>query len=127
MRRDFAAQNNAVERRARSSRFAPVGVRRAGSRGRQIAPIVRLVRLQMFSVGPVCTKSRYSSKIRMVSPISVTTAGDTEAIGWITSPPGDYTPNPEATGKLSFGLCSQISRCATNPKGETLVDFLAGD
>jgi hypothetical protein len=71
----------------------------------------------------------------------VNTAGDTEAIvviydpnagytiggGWINSPAGAYTPNPDATGKLSFGFSSQYLKGATNPKGETLVSFLAGD
>jgi HYR domain-containing protein len=71
----------------------------------------------------------------------VNTAGDTESIvviydpnggytiggGWINSPPGAYTPDPSLTGKLSFGFSSQYFKGAANPKGEALVNFLAGD
>ena len=71
----------------------------------------------------------------------VNTAGDVESIvviydpsagytiggGWIDSPPGAYTPDPTAAGKLSFGFNSQYFKGATNPKGETQVNFLAGN
>ena len=69
----------------------------------------------------------------------VNTAGDVESIvviydpnggytiggGWINSPAGAYAPDPSLAGKLSFGFNSQYVK-ATNPKGETLVEFLNG-
>ena len=44
-------------------------------------------------------------------------------------PIGPYTGgfDPSLTGKLSFGFNSQYFKGATNPKGEVLVNFLAGD
>jgi hypothetical protein len=71
----------------------------------------------------------------------VDTSGDTESIvviydpsggytiggGWITSPPGAFTPDPTLTGKLTFGFNSQYVKNATNPKGEVLVNFINGE
>ncbi len=47
--------------------------------------------------------------------------------GWIVSPAGAYTLDPGLTGKLSFGFGSQYFKGAANPKGETLVNFQAGN
>jgi len=69
----------------------------------------------------------------------VDTAGDTEAIVVIYDPNGGYTigggyisvlvgsypANPSKTGKLSFGFNSKYTN-ATNPKGETQIQFAMG-
>ncbi len=39
--------------------------------------------------------------------------------GWITSPPGAYTPNPALTGKANFGFVSKYPKGATVPTGQT--------
>jgi hypothetical protein len=69
----------------------------------------------------------------------VDTAGDTEAIvviydpnggytiggGYISVLAGSYPANPSKTGKLSFGFNSKYTN-ATNPKGETQIQFAMG-
>jgi hypothetical protein len=43
--------------------------------------------------------------------------------GWIDSPAGAYTPNPELTGRASFGFVSRYERGATIPSGNTEFQF----
>jgi uncharacterized repeat protein (TIGR01451 family) len=47
--------------------------------------------------------------------------------GWIYSPLGALLSNPGMTGKLSFGFNSKFFKGATNPKGESQLDFLLGN
>lgn len=47
--------------------------------------------------------------------------------GWIDSPLGAYTPNPNLTGKVSFGFNSKYQRGATTPTGNTEFQFRAAD
>jgi len=47
--------------------------------------------------------------------------------GWITSPLGALVSDPTMTGKMSFGFNSKFFKGATNPKGESQLDFLLGN
>jgi PKD repeat protein len=49
--------------------------------------------------------------------------------GWIDSPAGAYTPDPELSGKASFGFVSKYRPGATapEPEGRTQFRFKAGD
>ncbi len=47
--------------------------------------------------------------------------------GWITSPPGAYTPNPALTGKANFGFVSKYKTGASTPTGQTEFQFKAGN
>jgi probable HAF family extracellular repeat protein len=51
------------------------------------------------------------------------TAGFVTGGGWITSPPGAYTPNPQLTGKANFGFVSKYQKGANTPTGETEFQF----
>ena len=71
----------------------------------------------------------------------VNTNGDLEAIvviydpnggytyggGYFASPAGTLTSNPSATGDVSYGFQSNYYKGASNPKGETQLEFKAGD
>jgi PKD repeat protein len=39
--------------------------------------------------------------------------------GWINSPPGAYTPNPNLSGKATFGFVSKYQKGANVPTGQT--------
>jgi hypothetical protein len=54
-------------------------------------------------------------------------SGYTIGGGWISSPLGALTSDPTATGKMSFGYNSKFFKTATNPKGESQLDFLLGN
>ena len=45
--------------------------------------------------------------------------------GWIESPEGAYAPNPELTGKATFGFVSKYHRGADVPSGQTEFQFHA--
>jgi hypothetical protein len=47
--------------------------------------------------------------------------------GWLYSPLGALISNPTLTGKLTFGFNSKFFKTATNPKGESQLNFLLGD
>jgi hypothetical protein len=47
--------------------------------------------------------------------------------GWIDSPLGALVSDPLMIGKLSFGFNSKFFKGATNPKGESQLDFLLGN
>ena len=47
--------------------------------------------------------------------------------GWISSPAGAYTPNPELAGKASFGFVSKYQPGAHVPNGNTQFLFQAAD
>jgi hypothetical protein len=47
--------------------------------------------------------------------------------GWINSPIGAYTPDPDLTGKASFGFVAKYVKGTTTPTGETEFLFKAGD
>jgi probable HAF family extracellular repeat protein len=51
------------------------------------------------------------------------TAGFVTGGGWITSPPGAYTSNPQLTGKANFGFVSKYQKGANTPTGETEFQF----
>lgn len=69
------------------------------------------------------------------------TQGDLEAIvviydpnggytyggGYFTSPAGSLKSNPTAAGKVSYGFNSNYFKGATNPKGETQMQFMIGN
>ncbi len=54
------------------------------------------------------------------------TAGFTVGGGWISSPLGAFVSDPTLTGKMTFGFNSKFFKGATNPKGESQIDFLLG-
>ena len=54
-------------------------------------------------------------------------SGYTIGGGWINSPLGALVSDPSLTGKLSFGFNSKFFKTATNPKGESQLDFLLGN
>jgi hypothetical protein len=54
-------------------------------------------------------------------------SGYTIGGGWINSPLGALVSNPTLTGKISFGFNSKFFKGATNPKGESQLDFLLGN
>lgn len=47
--------------------------------------------------------------------------------GWIESPEGAYVPDPDLTGKATFGFVSKYRRRATVPDGNTEFHFQAAD
>jgi hypothetical protein len=47
--------------------------------------------------------------------------------GWIESPSGAYTPDPDLTGKANFGLVSKYKKGQSVPDGSTNFRFKAGD
>jgi hypothetical protein len=54
-------------------------------------------------------------------------SGYTIGGGYINSPLGSLISNPSLSGKLTFGFNSKFFKGATNPKGESQLDFLLGD
>ncbi len=90
---------------------------------------------------PGVYKLRMNVKDQTGLTTSVNTAGDMEAIvvvydpnagytvggGWFSSPAGALPSNPSATGKVSYGFQSNYYKGATNPKGETQLDFKVGE
>ena len=47
--------------------------------------------------------------------------------GWIDSPPGTYTPDPDLAGKANFGFVSKYKKGATAPVGKTEFVFHVAD
>jgi len=47
--------------------------------------------------------------------------------GWINSPAGAYTADPNLTGKASFGFVARYKKGAQLPDGNTQFNFSAGD
>ena len=47
--------------------------------------------------------------------------------GWIDSPEGAYTPDPNLTGKANFGFVSKYKKGQQNPIGNTEFQFHAAD
>jgi uncharacterized repeat protein (TIGR01451 family) len=47
--------------------------------------------------------------------------------GWIDSPAGAYTPDPDLSGKATFGFVSKYKKGADTPMGNTEFQFHAGD
>jgi hypothetical protein len=47
--------------------------------------------------------------------------------GWIDSPEGAYTTDPQLTGKASFGFVSKYQKGATIPTGQTQFQFKVAD
>jgi hypothetical protein len=47
--------------------------------------------------------------------------------GWITSPPGAYTPDPALTGKATFGFVSKYQKGKSVPSGNTEFQFKTAD
>jgi uncharacterized repeat protein (TIGR01451 family) len=54
-------------------------------------------------------------------------AGSTFGGGWFYSPLGGLMSDSSLTGKMSFGFNSKFFKTATNPKGESQLNFLLGD
>jgi hypothetical protein len=54
-------------------------------------------------------------------------AGSVTGHGWITSPPGAYTPDANVSGKASFGILSKYKPGAAVPDGHADFDFRAAD
>jgi hypothetical protein len=54
-------------------------------------------------------------------------SGYTIGGGWIYSPVGAWISDPNLVGKLSFGFNSKFFKGATNPKGESQLNFLIGN
>jgi hypothetical protein len=54
-------------------------------------------------------------------------SGYTIGGGWINSPLGALVSDPTMIGKVSFGFNSKFFKGATNPKGESQMDFLLGN
>jgi parallel beta-helix repeat protein len=55
------------------------------------------------------------------------TEGHVTGGGWIDSPAGAYTADPDLTGKASFGFVSKYKKGTTVPEGNTEFQFKAGD
>ncbi len=54
-------------------------------------------------------------------------AGFVTGGGWINSPMGAFTADPNKTGKANFGFVSKYQRGASVPTGQTQFQFHAGD
>jgi hypothetical protein len=54
-------------------------------------------------------------------------AGFVTGGGWIDSPAGAYTADPELVGKASFGFVSKYRKGANAPDGNTEFQFRAAD
>lgn len=54
-------------------------------------------------------------------------AGFVTGGGWITSPPGAYTQDPNLSGKATFGFVAKYRKGANAPDGNTAFHFRAGD
>jgi hypothetical protein len=55
------------------------------------------------------------------------TGGFVTGGGWIESPLGAYTPNPDKTGKATFGFISKYQKGAQIPSGNTEFQFKTAD
>ncbi|MCP3996346.1 MAG: hypothetical protein GY722_15000 [bacterium] len=55
------------------------------------------------------------------------TGGFVTGGGWIESPEGAYQPDPELSGKVTFGFVSKYKKRATVPRGFTRFRFRLGD
>jgi hypothetical protein len=60
-------------------------------------------------------------------PIYDPTGGFVTGSGWITSPPGVYTPNSSLTGKANFGFVAKYQHGANLPSGDTQFQFQAAN
>jgi hypothetical protein len=54
-------------------------------------------------------------------------SGYTIGGGYFYSPLGALMADPTATGKMTFGFNSKFFKTATNPKGESQLNFLIGN
>lgn len=54
-------------------------------------------------------------------------AGFVTGGGWIQSPPGAYSADPNLTGKANFGFVSKYKKGSNVPEGNTEFQFKAGD
>ncbi|HEX6384299.1 MAG TPA: PKD domain-containing protein, partial [Anaerolineae bacterium] len=54
-------------------------------------------------------------------------AGFVTGGGWIDSPAGAYTPDPDLTGRANFGFVSKYKKGASTPSGNTEFQFQAGN
>ncbi len=43
--------------------------------------------------------------------------------GWILSPPGAYLPDPQVTGKATFGFVAKYQQGSSTPSGQTRFQF----
>jgi hypothetical protein len=71
----------------------------------------------------VDTQDDLESLVVVYDPASGYTIGG----GWIYSPIGALISDPSMVGKMSFGFNSKFFKGATNPKGESQLDFLLGN
>jgi uncharacterized repeat protein (TIGR01451 family) len=71
----------------------------------------------------VDTQDDVESIVVVYDPASGYTIGG----GWIYSPLGALVSDPTMLGKMSFGYNSKFFKGATNPKGESQLDFLLGN
>ena len=71
----------------------------------------------------VDTQDDVESIVVVYDPASGYTIGG----GWIDSPLGALVSDPTMMGKMTFGFNSKFFKGATNPKGESQMDFLLGN
>ena len=71
--------------------------------------------------------SRTDSEIFQYIVVYDPSSGFVTGGGWINSPEGAYTPDPNLTGKANFGFVSKYKKGKQTPTGNTEFKFKAGD
>ncbi|MBI1804857.1 MAG: HYR domain-containing protein [Ignavibacteriae bacterium] len=75
----------------------------------------------------VTTYANTNGDLEAIVVIYDPNGGYTIGGGWYASPTGTLTSNASATGKVSYGFTSSYFKGATNPKGETQIQFAIGN
>lgn len=68
-----------------------------------------------------------STKVCTLAVVYDPAGGFVTGGGWIDSPAGAYTPDPNLTGKATFGFVAKYKKGADVPDGNTEFQFKAGD
>jgi len=107
----------------------PVGSKNGTAKGTYTFkdPGVYKVRLQVTDNSGVTSWVDTQDDVESVVVIYDPASGYTIGGGWINSPLGALISDPTSIGKLSFGFNSKFFKGATNPKGESQLDFLLGN
>jgi hypothetical protein len=84
------------------------------------APGVYTVTLSAASASGATAQAEYQYVVVYDPSAGFVTGG-----GWIESPPGAYGPNPELTGKATFGFVARYRRGQSVPDGNTQFQFQA--
>jgi PKD repeat protein len=86
-------------------------------------PGVYTITLTVIDLAGESDTATWSQYIIIYDP----SAGFVTGGGWIDSPPGAYSDNPDLSGKANFGFVARYKKGATVPTGNTEFQFHVGD